>query len=104
MDIKQTIARRIKMARSERDINQAELGELIGVNAPYITKIESGRIDIRVETLDRIARALRKPISFFFEPVEEVSLARAAAEPPVEYVTHPKSHTARRGGKQGARK
>ena len=84
MDIKQTVARRIRMARVERDINQAVLGELIGVNAPYVTKLESGRIDLRVETLEKIALALQKPMAYFFEPVEELRL-RPVSERKVEY-------------------
>ena len=101
MDIKQTVARRIRMARAERGVNQAELGDLLQVNQKLVSRLESERVNIGVETLERIAHALQKPITYFFEPVEDVKLNLA---PNKKEVSHPdpKARTARQGKQQDA--
>lgn len=80
-DVKKTVAKRIKMARLERDLKQSDLAEMLTVNQANIAKIESGRVSIGVETLARIAHALHKPIGYFFEEFEDVqSLPKAQAK------------------------
>ena len=68
---KNTVARRIKVARAELDISQAELGERIGASAQNVARWEKGEINIGVDTLEHIANALGKPIEWFFEPFEQ---------------------------------
>ena len=71
MSAKNTVARRIKVARAERDISQAHLAEMLEVSSQNVTKWESGEINLGVDTLERIANALGKPIEWFFEPFEQ---------------------------------
>ncbi len=71
MDTKRTVAKRIKLARIERDLNQAQLAELLGTSQTYVTKLESGKVNIGVETVARLATVLNKPINYFFETFEE---------------------------------
>ncbi|OQY99618.1 MAG: hypothetical protein B6D41_00915 [Chloroflexi bacterium UTCFX4] len=71
MDIKRIVSERIKLARIERDINQAQLAERMGVNQQMVAKLESGRVSVGIQTLDRVARALNKPISYFVADFEE---------------------------------
>lgn len=82
MDTNNLIAKRIRVARAERDFNQADLAERLGLTPQAITKLESGRIDMRVGTLERIAAALGKPMSYFFEPFPEEIAIRPKAESP----------------------
>lgn len=70
MTLKETISRRIRVARVERGLNQSDLAELLGITPQGVTKLESGKIDVRVETLSRVAEALHKPIAYFFEEFE----------------------------------
>lgn len=72
MTLKQTVARRIKVARAEMGLNQGELAELLGITPQGVTKLESGKIDVRIETLGRVAAALHKRIDYFFQEFESV--------------------------------
>lgn len=78
-DVKRTVGKRIKIARIEREIRQGDLAELLGVNQQNVARMESGRFGIGVETLARVAQALRKPIAYFFEEFEEVEIKNVSA-------------------------
>ncbi|KXA90741.1 hypothetical protein AKJ57_03930 [candidate division MSBL1 archaeon SCGC-AAA259A05] len=49
----------IRSLRSKADLTQAELGEAAGVTQAYIAKIESGKADPKISTLEKISKALR---------------------------------------------
>lgn len=48
----------LKVARKRQGLSQAELGRKVGLPQSYISKIESGSIDIRLSSLLEAARAL----------------------------------------------
>lgn len=50
---------RIRKAREERGLNLHELARLSGISAPALSLIETGKRDLRVTSLCRIAAALR---------------------------------------------
>lgn len=52
------IVRSLKVAREAKGLSQRDLGARIGVPQGHISKIESGRTDIRLSSLIEIARAL----------------------------------------------
>lgn len=54
----QRLGGNIRRAREERDLNQGELAELIGMTRTSITNLETGRQGLQVYQLLRIARAL----------------------------------------------
>ncbi len=66
--VKETVAKRIRVARAELDISQATLAESLGVSPQNVAKWETGEINIGVDTLERIAFALSKDIEWFFQP------------------------------------
>lgn len=70
MDTQAIVARRIRVARVERGLKQAQLAELIGTDQRYVSRIESGAVNIGVQTVALIAQMLNKPVGFFFEPVD----------------------------------
>lgn len=53
------ISENIKRIRKERGITQKKLGELCGIAEPNIRKYENGKQIPRVETIEKIASALR---------------------------------------------
>lgn len=53
-----TIGERIKAARKAKQLTQKQLGELCGINEANIRKYESDRQRPKIETLEKIARAL----------------------------------------------
>lgn len=52
------IVEKLKAARETRGISQRELSQLAGVPQSHISKIESGNVDLRVSSLNELARAL----------------------------------------------
>lgn len=54
-----TVGRRIRNAREERGLNLNELARLSGISGPALSLIETGKRDLRVTSLCRIADALR---------------------------------------------
>lgn len=53
------IGRRIRTAREAGGLNLHDLARLSGVSAPALSLIETGKRDLRITTLYRIANALR---------------------------------------------
>lgn len=49
----------IRVARESSGLNLHELARLSGISAPALSRIETGKRDLRVSTLYRIAAALR---------------------------------------------
>ncbi len=57
----------IKKIRLEKNLTQAQLGELVGVKKAQISKIENNLNDARFETILKVFRALNAKISFNVE-------------------------------------
>lgn len=51
-------------ARKAKGLSQIELGRLLGVPQSYISKVESGRVDIRLSNLVDIGRFLDLELMF----------------------------------------
>lgn len=56
------IAMRIKALRAKRKITQAELAERAGISHGYLARLETGRQDPTITTLEKLAKALKVPI------------------------------------------
>jgi transcriptional regulator with XRE-family HTH domain len=68
---------RIREIRTERGYtNQSQFAELIGLDAPRLSRIESGKRGIDTLVLRRAAQVLDVPMDAFFERPQEVALAR----------------------------
>ena len=57
----------IKAIRLERNLTQAQLGELVGVKKAQISKLENSLTDARFETILKVFRALNAKVSFNVE-------------------------------------
>lgn len=57
----------VKQARKERNLTQAQLGKLVGVQKAQISKIENNLTDARFETILKVFRALNAKINFSVE-------------------------------------
>lgn len=61
------LARRIKKLRGKKGYTQEKLADLTGIDYKYIQKIEGKNPpDIRVDTIEKIARALKTTCSNLF--------------------------------------
>jgi len=68
MDIKK-VGKRIKLARVENDLNQTQLAQRIGAKQKSISRYETSVSLPSIETLMKIAKALKKPASYFLDEV-----------------------------------
>ncbi|MBU0504123.1 MAG: helix-turn-helix domain-containing protein [Candidatus Omnitrophica bacterium] len=66
MDAKK-LGKKIKIARIERDLNQTDLADKIGAKQKRISRYETGLSVPTIETLVKIAKALKKPAAYFLE-------------------------------------
>jgi len=57
----------IKQARKERNMTQADLGKLVGVQKAQISKIENSLTDARFDTIIKVVKALNAKINFNVE-------------------------------------
>lgn len=62
MDVKQELARRLRAARIDRGLTQAEVGRALGLHRPTISEIEAGRRSVTSEELYDFARILSVPV------------------------------------------
>lgn len=62
-EILKNLGLKIKFKRMQKGFTQERLAELIDVHEKYIGKIETGRQNITVKTLNRIANALEIKIN-----------------------------------------
>ena len=58
----------IKQARQERNMTQAQFGELVGVQNAQISKIENSVKNARFETILKVLDALGAKVTFTVEP------------------------------------
>ena len=67
MKITALIGKRIKILRLERGLTQGDIEEATGVSRSHISKIERGKIaNPGLDTLEKIAQALKVSVSFLF--------------------------------------
>ena len=61
------IGEAIRQARKKRNLTQAQLGELVGVQKAQISKIENHLTDARFDTILKVFKALNAKINFNVE-------------------------------------
>ena len=61
----------IKKLRGEKNLTQSQLADKIGVTHQQLQKYEKGTNRISAGRLSAIAKALNKPVSYFFEGSED---------------------------------
>jgi len=61
------LGKKIRLARVELDLNQSELAEKIGAKQKSISNYETGDALPSLMTFSKIAKALKKPASYFLE-------------------------------------
>jgi HTH-type transcriptional regulator / antitoxin HipB len=61
------LGKAIKAARKERNLTQAQLGKLVGVQKAQISKLENSLTDARFDTILKVFKALNAKINFNVE-------------------------------------
>lgn len=60
------LGKKIQKQRKVAGYTQEELGDKVGISRAYMGYIEQGRYAPSLEVLEKIAKALKSPISDFF--------------------------------------
>ena len=70
-DLKMHIGVKVKAARTGLGLTQEELAEVVGKAVETISNIERGAMLTGLDTLERIAHALKVPMVYFFEDADD---------------------------------
>jgi len=70
-DKNKQIGKRVKIARIIAKIDQEELAKRIGVEPVTVSRMESGSRNITAVEIEKLSKALNRPISYFYEGKEE---------------------------------
>jgi transcriptional regulator with XRE-family HTH domain len=57
-DIRRLVARNVRRLRKAKGLSQAELATDAGLHQHHVSEIENGQHDLRLRTIDKLARAL----------------------------------------------
>lgn len=66
-DILLKFGNKVRTERHKQNMSQEEFSDLVGVHRTYIGMIERGEKNITLENIDKIAKALKIPISELLE-------------------------------------
>lgn len=66
MDAKK-LGKKIKLARVEADMTQADLAEATEIMQKSISRYETGQSLPTLDTLERIGKVLKKPFGYFLD-------------------------------------
>jgi transcriptional regulator with XRE-family HTH domain len=66
MDAKK-LGKKIKLARVERDMTQADLAKATEIMQKSISRYETGQSLPTLETLEKMAKVLKKPFGYFLD-------------------------------------
>ncbi len=80
MPTMERVGRNIALAREALGWSQAQLGEKLGAEQSYVSKIERGKMNLTIKTLEKIASVLGQDVGYFFQKqiVVEAKKARSA--------------------------
>ena len=70
------VGQRIKAARMEKNLNQADLGALVGCSNNHISHVEIGQTKVSLPLLLKIATSLDKDFDYFLLDTPYTSLER----------------------------
>ncbi len=60
------MGKKIQKRRKELDLTQEDVADKVGISRAYMGYIEQGRYAPSLEVLEKVAKALKSPISDFF--------------------------------------
>lgn len=67
LDAKMCVGLRIKELRGELGVSQEALAYSIGMSRTYFAEVETGKKNISIENIDRIASGLKVSLKTFFD-------------------------------------
>ena len=74
MDLLQELGQRIKNRRIELGMSQDELASVSGVQRSQISNIESGKVDVQISTIEKLAKSLNIVIPDLFKNTKKYNI------------------------------
>ena len=68
MDFKKQVGEALKKARKEKGLTMVQLAELMGKDRVTITRYESGKQNLSIETINEICKALKVSPELIINP------------------------------------
>lgn len=68
MKLRLLAAKRIRQIRESKGLSQEGLADIAGLHRTYVSSVERGERNISIDSLERLAEALRVDVRMFFEP------------------------------------
>lgn len=65
--LKELTSKKLKFLRKLKRETQASLAEKVGVNYRHLQKLESGEVDIKISTLEKLSSVLKVPSCYLIE-------------------------------------
>lgn len=75
------VGNRVRLARGMHHISQEKLGNALGITFQQIQKYEKGTNRIGASRLIAISKALKLPVSFFFEGLDDHETGQSSVDP-----------------------
>jgi len=85
--IAETIGERIRIYRNRAGLTQEKLAEMAGVHHTYVGQLERGEKNASLETIEKIANALKLPFEVLFEAIVFGDMENSAAKEIYELIT-----------------
>ena len=77
---KELLGRRVKELRKLRGLSQEDLSEMVDIDPKHLSRIEVGRSFPSLDTLERVANALKVELKDFFEFAHEARSSKELRE------------------------
>ncbi len=76
MDIKKELGSRIKSIRKSKGLTQEQLAELVGIEPPSLSYIETGKFSPSIETLQKLSEVLQVGVweFYYFETLSNAQM------------------------------
>ena len=74
-DKNKQIGKKIKIARILAEITQEKFAEKIGVESVTVSRMESGSRNTTAVEIEKISKALNRPLSYFYEEEKEEEIS-----------------------------
>lgn len=65
MELKSLVASRIREARRRKNLTQQQAADLYGIAQTTWANWETGKVNVPLDTIDRISEVLELPVAFF---------------------------------------
>ena len=72
MNCYETVGKNLKRLRKERGLYQIDLAMVLGIKQPYYSQLESGKKEISLEQLIKIADEYSLPLDYFTDRSEHI--------------------------------